>query len=259
MTTSQPAAPDQPQAPAPPAAPGAPSARTGVPEDLARQLDDANKAVEEAARRAELRAATAGGQDAAARVDVDLAGARAAVAGQAAAAARAGHVSVIRGGDGRIVVTGRDGRTVTIDPKAGLDEDAVQNMVQTALEPPRSGPEPWDRGPPESVVIVAIVFTFLFLMTAVISIARAVGRRASAGAGAQQLPPDLGARLARIEQGVEAVAIEVERVSEGQRYSARLLSERLPEAPPDTRAAVTAEAGRVGEAQRLLGAERRAP
>jgi hypothetical protein len=33
-------------------------------------------------------------------------------------------------------------------------------------------------------------------------------------------------RLARVEQAVEAIAIEVERISEGQRYVTKLLSER---------------------------------
>ncbi|MGI9078148.1 MAG: hypothetical protein ACR2G6_12605 [Gemmatimonadaceae bacterium] len=33
-------------------------------------------------------------------------------------------------------------------------------------------------------------------------------------------------RLARIEQAVDAIAIEVERISEGQRFTTRLLSER---------------------------------
>ncbi|MHB0948354.1 MAG: hypothetical protein ACYC3Q_11545 [Gemmatimonadaceae bacterium] len=36
-------------------------------------------------------------------------------------------------------------------------------------------------------------------------------------------------RLARIEQAVEAVAVEVERISEGQRFTTRLLSERVNE------------------------------
>lgn len=36
------------------------------------------------------------------------------------------------------------------------------------------------------------------------------------------------ARLARLEQAVESVAIEVERVTEGQRFIARLLTERPP-------------------------------
>jgi hypothetical protein len=33
-------------------------------------------------------------------------------------------------------------------------------------------------------------------------------------------------RLTRIEQAVDAVAVEVERISEGQRFTTRLLSER---------------------------------
>jgi hypothetical protein len=39
------------------------------------------------------------------------------------------------------------------------------------------------------------------------------------------------ARLARIEETMDALAIEIERVAEAQRYTARLLSERLPAAP----------------------------
>jgi hypothetical protein len=36
-------------------------------------------------------------------------------------------------------------------------------------------------------------------------------------------------RLASIEQAVQAVAIEVERLGEGQRFTTRLLAERMPE------------------------------
>ena len=38
--------------------------------------------------------------------------------------------------------------------------------------------------------------------------------------------PELMARVARIEQIVETTAIEIERISEGQRFTTRLLSER---------------------------------
>ena len=36
-------------------------------------------------------------------------------------------------------------------------------------------------------------------------------------------------RFARLEQAVDAIAIEVERIAEAQRFSAKLMSERLPE------------------------------
>lgn len=45
--------------------------------------------------------------------------------------------------------------------------------------------------------------------------------------------PDIAARLDRIEAIVETVAIEVERLSEGQRFTTRLLSEAAPLARED--------------------------
>lgn len=48
----------------------------------------------------------------------------------------------------------------------------------------------------------------------------------------------LDARLERVEQTVESIAIEMERVSEGQRFVTKLLSERardVPEALPQRR------------------------
>jgi hypothetical protein len=40
--------------------------------------------------------------------------------------------------------------------------------------------------------------------------------------------PELLARVARIEQIVETTAIEIERISEGQRFTTKLLSEGKP-------------------------------
>jgi hypothetical protein len=42
--------------------------------------------------------------------------------------------------------------------------------------------------------------------------------------------PELTSQLRQLQQSVEAVAIEVERISEAQRYSARLLSEGAAQA-----------------------------
>ena len=38
-------------------------------------------------------------------------------------------------------------------------------------------------------------------------------------------------RLERVEQAVESIAIEIERISEGQRYVTRLLDERVQPVP----------------------------
>ena len=48
-------------------------------------------------------------------------------------------------------------------------------------------------------------------------------------------PTDIAAienRLARIEQAVDAITVETERISEGQRFTTKLLSERTPARGP---------------------------
>jgi hypothetical protein len=62
----------------------------------------------------------------------------------------------------------------------------------------------------------------LMLMIAVIAVgkplARAFGSIIERRALKPAMPADFGARLERIEQGIESVSIEVERISESQRY-----------------------------------------
>jgi hypothetical protein len=38
------------------------------------------------------------------------------------------------------------------------------------------------------------------------------------------------ARLERMEQAIDSIAIEIERISEGQRFTTKLLSDRVPPA-----------------------------
>ena len=49
------------------------------------------------------------------------------------------------------------------------------------------------------------------------------GQHASLSAGRD---PELMAQMARVEQIVEATAVEIERISEGQRFTTKLLSEK---------------------------------
>ena len=55
------------------------------------------------------------------------------------------------------------------------------------------------------------------------AVGRIIERRA---APPQRLTPEIEGQLTRMEQAIETVAVELERVSEGQRYTTRLLSER---------------------------------
>jgi hypothetical protein len=58
-------------------------------------------------------------------------------------------------------------------------------------------------------------------------IARAYAKRLEHKPAA--VPPELAARLAHMEQAIDAIAVEVERISEGQRFTTKLLAERAPE------------------------------
>ena len=58
-----------------------------------------------------------------------------------------------------------------------------------------------------------------------IPLARAFSRKLDADSNNPRIPPEVSVRLERMEQMIEAVAIEVERISEGQRFTTKLLSE----------------------------------
>jgi hypothetical protein len=79
---------------------------------------------------------------------------------------------------------------------------------------------------PMEVAIVAIVFGTT--ASTVLSLARMRMR-----AREQRPEPgdaDVNERLYRIEQAVDAMAIEIERMAESQRFTTRILAERLPSA-----------------------------
>ena len=58
-------------------------------------------------------------------------------------------------------------------------------------------------------------------------LARALASRIERKPGDTAIPPDVAARLERMETAIDSIAIEVERISEGQRFTTRLLSERV--------------------------------
>jgi hypothetical protein len=83
--------------------------------------------------------------------------------------------------------------------------------------------------PDNAVPIVGIVFGTIMIMVVVTPIIRAIIRaveRRHHPAPAAALPADLGARLDRIEQTVDSIAVEIERVSEAQRFLTRLQTEQ---------------------------------
>jgi hypothetical protein len=90
---------------------------------------------------------------------------------------------------------------------------------------------PWESDIPPRVKDVSIAF---FVMCAVIivgfPIMRAIGKRIERGAPVPMaVPAEMQAQMQHLMQSVDAIAIEVERISEGQRFATKMLAERKTE------------------------------
>jgi hypothetical protein len=77
---------------------------------------------------------------------------------------------------------------------------------------------------PGKVIVALGFFATLTYIVRVITLC-AVSYRRQDAAASKGLVVDED-RLARLEQAVEAIALEVERISEGQRFTTKLLAER---------------------------------
>jgi hypothetical protein len=112
-----------------------------------------------------------------------------------------------------------------IDENGKLLASTPAALASTS-QPPVFGVGPGGRSgvPKEAIPIIAILSVFVFFPIA-ISIARNIWRRGSLPTAPAPDRESLQ-RLERMEQAMDAIAIEIERVSEGQRFVTRLLSEQ---------------------------------
>src|SRR5688500_3713679 len=124
----------------------------------------------------------------------------------------------------------------------------AQTEARVDVPPPWVSEFPGGLQVPEGAIIISIAF---FAMCAIIAIgypiARAFGRRMDRKGAAAAQDPDTRVRLERIEHAVDAIALEVERISEGQRFTSKVLADlrALPE--PDPSAALAAPMLRARE------------
>ncbi len=140
----------------------------------------------------------------------------------ASGASRAGLEQRLAVLDGRIVELERDiqsnGQMLAMPP---IDVAESGSLVSPAVFD--------DDSLLSSDQITAIAIVFLLFVLGPIALAAA--RRIWRGATTKQVPvlgTDASARLERVEQGVESIAIEIERISDGQRFVTRLLGEARP-------------------------------
>lgn len=83
----------------------------------------------------------------------------------------------------------------------------------------------------EDILAIGGFFFTTIVLGLGIPLVRAYVRRKEIEGARPRLEPGVDDRLERIEHAIEAMAVEVERISEGQRFVTRLLSERSGRAP----------------------------
>lgn len=81
-------------------------------------------------------------------------------------------------------------------------------------------------------ILIPIIFVSSIPVIAIgVPLARAFAKRLERSASPSAIPHELFARLERMEQAIDSIAVEMERVSEGQRFTTKLLTERAADRP----------------------------
>lgn len=132
---------------------------------------------------------------------------------------------------GDVARAGIEGRLKVLDERIiQLERDIAQNGRDLADIPAEYTEETQEMPSGElsngQMTGIAIVFTLAVLMPIAIAIARAIVRRASRPPAQNPQLIESAARLERMEQSIDAIAVEVERISEGQRFVSQLVAPR---------------------------------
>ncbi len=93
----------------------------------------------------------------------------------------------------------------------------------------------------EDILVPAMFFLTIIVLMIGLPMLKIYSDRKQREAAPSKLTPELANRLDRLESMIESVSVGVERLSEGQRFTTRLLSEgALSTVPPAGRDATTA-------------------
>jgi hypothetical protein len=128
---------------------------------------------------------------------------------------------------------GVQGRIASIDARiADMDKQIAAADAEVARAAGIPGavvePPPIERqGPPEEAFVLGGIFMVVVLLPISLAYARRIWRRSAAAVAS--LPQEIVDRLTRLDHAVDSIAVEVERIGEGQRFMTRVLGEKTPE------------------------------
>ncbi|MEP6835512.1 MAG: hypothetical protein ABJB74_19150 [Gemmatimonas sp.] len=137
---------------------------------------------------------------------------------------REGVQSQITELNGRIVLLEKDiaqnGQSLAtakgLEAAAGSLEDASSSQLGPASFMPS----------PDDMTAITIVFTLFVLCPIALSLSRLIWKRASRIGMTAPVSRESDMRMERVEQAVDAIAVEVERISEGQRFVTQLMTQQ---------------------------------
>lgn len=109
----------------------------------------------------------------------------------------------------------------------GIGVPAVPPVPRISVNIPSTGIPMGPMMPPQVEPIAVSFFVMIAVIVVGLPLMRAIARRIDRGTHAPpQLPADVRQQLQQLSSSVDAIAIEVERISEGQRFTTKLLTER---------------------------------
>lgn len=137
---------------------------------------------------------------------------------------RESHTNGVNPGGLEARLKATDERIAGVETQLAQADAAVASAaaIPGAIVPP--APRPPRPGPPEEFYVLAGLFMFIVVLPLTIAYARRIWRRGAMAVS--QIPAELYERFSRLEHAVDSVAIEVERIGEGQRYMTKLYAER---------------------------------
>ena len=115
-----------------------------------------------------------------------------------------------------------EARIISTEQQVAAADQAVAKAAAVpgaTAEPPR----PPRSGPPDEVFIIPIVFTLAVLMPIAIAYSRRIWKRGATIIA--PVPQEVRDRLDRMSEAVESIALEVERIGEGQRFVTKVMTE----------------------------------
>ena len=81
----------------------------------------------------------------------------------------------------------------------------------------------------EDIVIPIAGMLMIIVLAIGVPLVVALAKKWQREAERPRIPEDMSPRLERMEAAIDAMAIEIERISEGQRFTTKLLTERQKE------------------------------